>query len=230
LATRLTRSNPSFRLLLALAILASVVLAATHAAWASSARSSSAKPTHCGTIFARNYFDGKNVGISVVRHADCGTARQVLRYYYNSGAPCAGSGCVLTTPSGWSCDTNPGEVQQKTGVITVCTKGHGMVESHILRATAAAAAKAVYVNCQNQAGVGFHAAVRPSRCVLVGEPETSASTVRLVGTTTRVKVRVRLYRIVQGCGAHGSRPYYYTDAGVTLEDRTGTLELPFDSC
>jgi hypothetical protein len=46
--------------------------------------------------------------------------------------------------------------------------------------------------------------------------------------TTRVKVRVRLYRVVQGCGAHRSRPYYYADAGVTLENQTGTLQLAFN--
>jgi hypothetical protein len=114
-------------------------LALSDYAWASTARSNGSKAMDCDTIFARNYFNGKDVRIAVVRHADCRTARGVLRYYYNSGAPCAGSGCALTTPSGWSCDTNPGEVQQKTGVITICEKGLGIVESHIVRGAAVAA-------------------------------------------------------------------------------------------
>jgi hypothetical protein len=85
--------------------------------------------TACGRLVAKNYFNGADVRIVAVRRATCATARRVLGYYYNSGAPCGGSGCVLTTPSGWSCDTNSGDVQQRSGVITVCVKGRASVQS-----------------------------------------------------------------------------------------------------
>lgn len=140
MATYSSRPDVSIRMLLVLVILFSAGLACSGRGLASAARGSVATDTNCGTIFARNYFDGKDVRVLVVRHADCRTARKVLGYYYNSGAPCAGSGCTLTTPGGWSCDTNPGEVQQKSGVITVCEKGAAKVESEILRAGAAATA------------------------------------------------------------------------------------------
>lgn len=154
MAARSTGPNPSVSMLLVLAILISIGLASSGYASASTARSSGSKAPDCGTIFARNYFNGTNVRISVVRHASCLTARQVLRYYYNADAPCAGNGCVLTTPSGWSCDTNPGEVQQKTGIVTVCTKGAGTVESHVVRAAASAATRCRGVHAGRAVGDG----------------------------------------------------------------------------
>jgi hypothetical protein len=142
--------------LLALFVFVILLVGLTPSGYASdaSARTSRSAAKSCGTIFARNYFNGKDVRVSVARHADCRTAISVLRYYYNSGAPCAGSGCVLTTPSGWNCDTNPGEVQQKTGVITICVKGAGEVESHILRASATAASTCSGVHVGRAVGDG----------------------------------------------------------------------------
>ncbi len=71
MTARSTVSNSSIPMLLVLAIFFSVGLALSGYASASSARSSDSKATNCGTIFARNYFNGKDVRISVVRHADC---------------------------------------------------------------------------------------------------------------------------------------------------------------
>ncbi len=119
----------------AVVVLASVMAALSFASSASAwATRNEARPvariaTACGTLFAKDYFNGRNVRIVAVRRATCATARRVLGYYYNSGAPCDGSGCTLTTPSGWSCDTNSGDVQQQSGVITVCVKGRASVQS-----------------------------------------------------------------------------------------------------
>ncbi len=133
---------------LTLAIYALTVISGSAMTATATAQSTASAAGNCGAIFAKNYFDGKDVGVVALRGVDCRTARQVLRYYYNSGAPCSGSGCVLTTPSGWLCETNPGEVQQRTTIITVCRKGHGVVESRALHSRPVAQS----LDCRN-----FHA-------------------------------------------------------------------------
>jgi hypothetical protein len=121
---------------IAVVLLAASVMASLSFASGASARATrnDAQPvaritTACGRLFAKDYFNGADVRIVAVRRATCATARRVLGYYYSSGAPCGGSGCTLTTPSGWSCDTNSGDVQQRSGVITVCVKGRASVQS-----------------------------------------------------------------------------------------------------
>lgn len=85
----------------------------------------------CGTERVTNYFPTHEILAVAVRRASCITARSVLKRYYDSKLPCQGSGCVRTDRFGWNCDTNSGDVQQRTGVITVCTRRHAVVESEV---------------------------------------------------------------------------------------------------
>jgi hypothetical protein len=85
----------------------------------------------CGRERAKDYYPTHEIIAVAVRGASCSTARAVLKRYYGSKRPCQGSGCTRTDQYGWNCDTNSGDVQQRTGVITVCTRRHAVVHSEV---------------------------------------------------------------------------------------------------
>jgi cell wall-associated NlpC family hydrolase len=64
-------------------------------------------------------------------HISCAIAHRVVSNYYRR-APTEGrgSGGFVTLPSGWTCHSEPGEITQKTGHITVCERGRATINTY----------------------------------------------------------------------------------------------------
>lgn len=61
----------------------------------------------------------------------CATAHRVVRNYFAEGvAKCQGSGCWITLPSGWQCETSSGETTRQTGHITTCARDGATIDTY----------------------------------------------------------------------------------------------------
>src|SRR4051794_11799615 len=111
----------SLRLALVLALaLAAVAVAAS----ASPAAAHPAAGRSCGPFTDT---DGARIGVMVLRGSTpCPTARRMLRWYFNSHAPCEGSACVRKH-AGWTCATAAAYAFPR---LASCTRGKARIAAY----------------------------------------------------------------------------------------------------
>lgn len=57
--------------------------------------------------------------------------RTLVSYFARVPDECLGSGCYIKLPTGWSCETAPGEVTRETGEITTCERRHATIKTYM---------------------------------------------------------------------------------------------------
>src|SRR4051812_44064882 len=78
----------------------------------------------CGLFTDR---DGARIGVMVLRGSTpCSTAKRVLRWYFNSHAPCEGSACVREH-GGWTCATAAAYASPR---LASCTRGRARIAAY----------------------------------------------------------------------------------------------------
>ncbi len=62
----------------------------------------------------------------------CATAHSTLvSYFARVPDQCLGSGCFIKLPTGWNCETAPGEVTRETGEITTCRHRRATIKTYM---------------------------------------------------------------------------------------------------